>query len=218
MVRRLIVLMAVTLVGCATMGTATDLPSGDTKNWITYRVEVSDQIVQFTIPPGVNNDFLDPPVLQRIDLQQHGLFDETGQGPRILSRHWDYRGSPFALVDGTLVAKILLIQSEKPLSDLSALQAAISERQALLHKKDVNSGEYTGPPNPPTSFEFTNVGGRQGFKVHYTTTLPDYAVAIDDHHYLIIYLDSSGVARPGWREDARAAANAIFQSLSIEKH
>ncbi len=212
-------LLAFALVGCAVMGVAASLPSGDTKSWKTYSVEVGDQVVQFTIPPGVSKDFLDPPVTQHIDLQQPGLFDQTGLGPRLLSRHWDYRSSPFALVDGTLHAAIWLKNSEKPLTDSNALRAAVSEGQELSRIKDVMNGGYTGPPNPATKFDATSVGGRQGFYVHYQTSLPDYVVAIDSHHYLVIYVDSSGVTHAGWREDAKAAANAILNSIRIEpKH
>lgn len=211
-----VVMLVVALTGCATIGGAVGLPSGDTKNWITYRVDVGDQIVQFTIPPGLSKGFLDPPVPQRIDFKQQALFDETGNGPEILSRHWDYRSSPFALVDGTLEAAIGVRHSEKTLNILTALQTAISESQEFSRIKDVMKGGYTGPPNPPTRFDAIRVGGRQGFYVHYRTSLPDYVVTIDDHHYLVIYIDSSGVTRRDWREDAKAAADAILQSIRIE--
>jgi hypothetical protein len=211
--------LAVAFTGCATMSGATSLPSGNTKNWITYHVEIGDQMVQLTIPPGLSKDFLDPPVPTHIDLLQPGLFDETGLGPRLLSRHWDYRSSSFALVDGTLHAAIWVKYNKKVLSDLSALQAAIKESQELSRIQDVMKGGYIGPPNPPTRFDATNIGDREGLYVHYKTSLPDYAVAIDDHHYLVIYLDSSGVTNPGWREDAKAAADAILNSIRIEpKH
>ena len=212
----LAMLFAIALVGCATMSGATSLPSGDTRNWITYRVEVGGQVVQFMIPPGVSKDFLDPTVPQHIDLQQPGLFDQAGSGPRLLSRHWDYRSGPFALVDGTLHAAIWLKNSEKPLIDSNALQAAVSEGQELSRIKDLMNGGYTGPPNPTTKFDAISVGGLQGFYVHYQTSLPDYVVAIDAHHYLVIYVDSSGVTNVGWREDAKAAADAILSSIRIE--
>jgi hypothetical protein len=210
------VLLALALAGCAAMSVAASLPSGDTRNWKTYQVEVGDQVIQFTIPPGVSKDFLDPPVPSQIDLQQPGLFDKTGRGPRILSRHWDYRSSPFALVDGTLNAVIWVKYSEKSLIDLSALQLVVSEGQELSRMKDLVKGGYTGPPNPPTKFDSANVGGRQGLYVHYQTSLPDYVVAIASHHYLVIYIDSSGVSRPDWRADAKAAADAILRSIQIE--
>lgn len=204
------------LVGCATMSVATNLPSGDTKNWITYQVEVGDQVVQFTIPPGLSKDFLDPPVPHRIDLQQSGLFDQTGSGPRLLSRHWDYRSNPTALVDGSLHAAIWVKRNEKILNDLSALAAAVREGYDLSRAKDIMGGGYIGPPNPPIRFDAANIGSRHGLYIHYKTALPDYAVTIDDHHYLVIYIDSSGVTQPGWREDAKAAADAILQSIRIE--
>src|SRR5512141_2326904 len=127
--------LAIALIAFATMSGAASLPSGDTKNWITSRVEVGDQVVRFTIPPGVSKEFLDPPVPQKIDLQQQGIFDQV-RGPRILSRHWDYRSNPFALVDGTLQATIWVKYSEKPLVDLNALQAAVSDNQELARMKD----------------------------------------------------------------------------------
>jgi len=209
-------LTALALTAYATISVAASLPSGEKKDWLVYRVEVDDQIVKFTIPPGVNEEFLDPPVPQRIDLQQPGIFDPTGRGPRILSRHWDYRSNAVALVDGTLKAAIWIERSEKSLIDLDALQAAVSENQELSHAKDVMSGEYAGPPNPTTKFEARSVGGRQGFYVHYRTSLPDYVVTIDSHHYLVIYVSASSISQPDWREDAQAAADAILQSIRIE--
>lgn len=216
MMRQVLSALAFTLAGCVAMSVASGLPSGETKNWITYRVVVGDQVVRFAIPPGINEEFLDPPVPQRIDLLKPGIFDQAGLGPRLLSRHWDYRSSPTALVDGTLHAAIWLKSSEKPLVDSGALQAAVREGQELSRAKDVLSGGYTGPPNPVIRFDATNVGGRQGFYVHYQTSLPDYVVAIDSHHYLVVYIDSSGVTNPGWREDAKAAAGAILNSIRIE--
>lgn len=216
MIRCLGPLLTVVLIGCATMTGAVSLPSGNTKSWITYRVEVGDEVVRFTIPPGANTDFLDPPVPQRIDLQQPGLFDQTGLGPRLLSRHWDYRSSATALVDGTLHAAIWVKRSEKVLNGLSALEAAVREGQELSRAKDVLKGGYIGPPNPPIKFDATNVGNRHGLYIHYKTSLPDYAVVLDDHHYLVIYVDSSGVTSPAWCEDAKAAAEAILNSIRIE--
>jgi hypothetical protein len=216
MFRYLGLLLTAALIGCATMTGAVSLPSGDTKNWITYRVEVGSQVVQFAIPPGVNTNFLDPPVPQRIDLQQPGLFDQTGSGPRILSRHWDYQRSPTALIDGTLHAAIWVKQNEKILNSLGALELAVRESQELSRAMDVMRGGYIGPPNPPIKFDAAKVGNHRGLYVHYKSSLPDYAVAIDDHHYLVIYVDSTGVTSPGWREDARAAAEAILNSIRIE--
>jgi hypothetical protein len=74
----------VILVACAAIGGPANLLSGDTKNWITYRVDIGDQIVQFTIPLGISKDFLDPPIPRRIDLEQANIFDTTGSGPRLL--------------------------------------------------------------------------------------------------------------------------------------
>jgi hypothetical protein len=204
-----------TLAACATAGGAGEVPSGDTRSWIAYHVEVGVQIVQFTIPPGVNEDFLDPPVPERIDLQQPGLFDRTGLGPRLLSRHWDYRVSPFASVDGTLRAYIALWHSDAALVDDDALRKAIEESKRLLRMKDLMEGGKGGPPDA-MRFEPAAIGGRRGLLVHHQTSPSHYVVTLDAHHYLTISVDVGGVTGRGWRKDARAAVNAILQSIRVE--
>jgi hypothetical protein len=216
--RCLAMLLAVTLIGCATMGGAASLPSGDTKNWITYRVEVGDQVVQFAIPPGVNEEFLDPPVSQRIDLEQLGLFDQAGAGPRLLSRHWDYRKGSHGPIGGTLRAYIGLWYVETILNSSNALQAAVVESNELRRTKDVLQGGSGGPPDK-ISFEPAVLGGREALLVRHQTSPSNYAVTLDAHHYLLVYISGNYVTEPGWREDAKAAAEAILNSIRIEpKH
>jgi|JI10StandDraft_1071094.scaffolds.fasta_scaffold167338_2 hypothetical protein len=215
----LVVAFVIVMNGCATMSDARNLPSGDTRNWITYRVEVGDQIVQFTIPPGLNKEFLDPPVPQSIDLHQPGLFDEAGLGPSVLSRHWNYQKNFYTHVDGTLEVTLSLKRSEGVLNGLDSLRQAIVKSSERHRQKRIadqrSSGGYIGPPNPPIRFEELIVAGRPGLRVHFKLMLPDYEVALNDHYYLVIYINSS-VTEPGWREDAKAAAAAIFNSIRID--
>ena len=215
MIRCLGVLVAVTLIGCATMSGAASLPSGDTRSWATYRVEVGDQVVQFTIPPGESPDWPAFVIPQRIDLERQGTFDRANVGPELLARFWDYRTSRFAQVDGTLRAYILLWQSEKALDSAAALQAAVDENAKLSRIKDVMQGGSGGPPDA-MQFESAVVAGRAGLLVHHQTSPAHYAVSLDTHHYLTIYVSGSSITRPGWREDARAAADAILHSIRIE--
>ena len=133
------------LAGCATVSLAGDLPSGDTKHWKTYRVEVGDQVVQFTIPLGESSDWPVVEIPRRIDLGQPRVFNQTGEGPKLLARFWDYRASRFANVDGTLRAYIVLWQSELELRDSAALQAASEESSVLVKAKEIMSGGKGGP-------------------------------------------------------------------------
>ncbi|WP_325143118.1 hypothetical protein [Dokdonella sp.] len=181
---------------------------------MTYRVDLGDQVLQFAIPPGISEDFLDPPVPQRIDLQNPNAFDEVGSAG-ILSRHWDYRKNGFAPHEGTLTAAIAVNFSEKPLDDLSALQGALRRQADLIYKQAVvRDPKYNGPPIPPLRFDPIKVAGRDGWYVSYRVLPSGYVVPLDKHHYLGIGVYNS-VTRPDWREDAQAAANAILNSIHI---
>lgn len=215
MVRSLAMVLAVVLMGCAAMSGAASLPTSDTKNWVTYRVEVGDQVVQFTIPPGESPDWPAFAIPKRIDLKNPDIFDRANTGPGLLRRFWDYRTSRISQADGTLRAYILLWQSEKTLNDTAALQAAVEENAQLTRTKEVMQGDSRGPRDV-MRFEPAVVGGRTGLLVHHQTSPAHYAVTLDAHHYLTIYVSGSSVTRPGWREDARAAADAILQSIRIE--
>jgi len=213
--RCLAMLLTVTLVGCATMSGAASLPSGDTRDWITYRVEVGEHVVRFTIPPGVNEEFLDPPVPERVDLEQSGLFDQAGAGPRLLSRHWDYRNGSRGPIGGTLRAYIGLWHVQTILNSSNALQAAVIESNEQRRTKDVLQGGSGGPPDN-LSFEPTVLGGREALLVHHQTSPANYAVTLDAHHYLLVYISGNHVTEPRWRKDAKEATDAILNSIRIE--
>ena len=215
MIRHLAMLLAIPLVGCVTMGGAANLPSGDTKNWTTYQVEMSDQVVRFTIPPGESIDFPIYPIPRSIGLAQPNTFDRAETGPDLLRRFWDYRASRFATVDGTLRAIIGLRRSERVLDSVNALAATLEDNARLVRAKEVMEGGVGGPPDS-MRFEPAIVAGKSGLLVHHQTSPSHYVVTLDPHHYLTIFVDGSSVTRPGWRGDARAAANAIFNSIRIE--
>lgn len=217
-IRCLVTVLIVALEGCATTSGPASLPSGDTKNWVSYRVEVGDQVVQFTIPPGESPDWPAFAIPKRIDLENPGIFDRADAGPGLLRRFWDYRSGRSARVDGTLRAYILLWRSENRLDDAAALQAAVEENAKLTRIRDAMRGGSGGPPDV-MQFVPAVVGGRAGLLVRHQTSPTHYAVSLDAHHYLTIYVSGSSVTSPGWREDAKAAANAIMNSIHIEpKH
>ena len=218
MIRQLLaVVLSFVLTGCIAMEAAASLPSGDTKNWKTYRVEVGDQVVQFTIPPEESSDFPSFEIPQRIDLAQAGIFNQAQIGPKLLNRYWDYRTSRFAAVNGTLHAYILLWRSEGLLDSVDALRGAIEDNGKLLKMKELADGGRGGPPDA-VRFETATVGGRTGLLEIHQITSPSYVVPVDPHHYLTISI-SVGVANPDWRADAQGAADAILKSIRIEpKH
>jgi hypothetical protein len=114
-----VTLFAISYLQCAN---AADSPSGNTQKWISYRVVIGDHLLAFRIPPGVNQESLDPPVLKRVDLNAKGLFDQVGWGPAILSRNWDYQKNSFS--------------AEECSFDRSAMQALTEEQ----FDHDTNSG------------------------------------------------------------------------------
>lgn len=208
--------LAIAAAGCVAMGGTISLPTGNTKNWMAYGVDVGDQVVRFRIPPGINEDFLDAPVPQRIDLEQYGLFNRADAGPKLLSRRWDYKLNSRESIAGTLRASIALWCSENVLDSIDALQSALEKNKELLKAKDISEGGTGGPPDK-MQFESAVVGGNQALLVHHQNSPSNYAMALDAHHYLLIYVSGRSVSRPGWHEDAVAAADAILGSIRIER-
>ena len=205
-----IVLLASALFGCAANGSAANFPSGNVKSWLAYSVIIGDHVVRFAIPPGINDDFLDSPVPQAINLEQPGLFDETGEGPRLLSRHWSYKKSRFDSAPGILTAYIGLKSSKIILRDMSDLQAAVIEHERLRRIKD-----DSGPPDH-LSFEQVRLNAGDALLIYHQISPPTFAVPLDAHHFLLIYINGNDVSEPEWREDARAAAKAILDSIRID--
>lgn len=211
---RLFVVVVWLIAGCATTNSAGSMPSGDTKHWKTYRIEVGDQIVQFTIPPDESPDWPVVDIPKRIDLTQPGIFDQANEGPKLLLRFWDYRASRYAQVSGTLRASILLWYSDIELHTLTNLQAGSENNDLLIASRDIVMGGNPGPKDPKR-YEPVSIGGRMGLRVLHRITSPHYIVPIDAHHYLTISVDAD-VVRSGWQEDAKAAADAILNSIRIE--
>jgi len=207
-------LAALLLAGCATLSSPR-LPSADTRDWTAYQIEIGNQTVRFEIPPDESTDFPAFEIPRKIDLSDPRIFDQSGSGPELLARFWDYRTSRSAPVDGTLRAYILLWHSEGELTNVAALASALAENASLTKVKELLQGG-TGGPHDKLKFEPLLVAGKQGLLVHHETSPAHYAVALDEHHYLTIYVSGAGVTRPDWRENARAAAAAIFYSIQIE--
>ena len=212
---RPISLLTIFLAGCATVRGGADQPSGDTRHWITYRVEIGDQVLQFSIPPGVNEDFMDPrEVPKRIDVQNPIANDTSSVG--VLLRRWDYRRSPFSPILGTLTASIGLIYSEKPLSDMVSVQEAVKQHNEHMQNLEIaRDPKYTGPATPPVRFDSVKISGRDAWYVSFRILPPSYVMPLDNHHYLGIGIDN-GVYSGAWRENAQAAADAILKSIKIE--
>lgn len=80
-------LVSAMLVGCQLLVGTSLRPSGDTQHRETYRVEVGEQVVQFSIPPRESAEFFPNYVIPtRTDLNREDLFDEALEGPGLLSR------------------------------------------------------------------------------------------------------------------------------------
>jgi hypothetical protein len=201
------------LAACASVSAVGSLPSGDTRQWKTYRVEVGDQIVQFTIPLGESPDWPEFEIPKKIDLANPKLFNQMNQGPDLLSRFWDYRTSRYGKVEGTLRAIVIVWSSELEIRNEESLKDAEIGNDQLEKMKDVMEGRKRAPNEK--RYEQAELGNRKGFLVHQRISDSYYLVPIDHHHYLSVYVGSS-VARPGWREDAHAAVAAILQSIKIE--
>jgi len=200
-------------VGCAAMSAAAGLPSGDMRDWKTYRIEVGEQFIQFAIPPNESPDWPKIDIPKKIDLTQAGIFNQVNEGPKLLLRFWDYRTSRYAQVYGTLRASILLWYSDRELRSVADLQAASDSNDVLMVTRDIVTGGNPGPKDPKR-YEAVSIGGRASLRVQHKITSPHYIVPIGIHHYLTVSVDAD-VVRSGWQEDANAAAVAILQSIKI---
>lgn len=204
------------VAGCATLS-GPRLPSGDMKDWASYRIDVGNQVVRFEIPPDESPDFPAFEIPKHIDLSKSGIFDQAGGGPELLARYWDYRTSRNGQVEGTLSTYIRIWHSEKALVDENALSATLIENANLQRIKEKLQGG-TGGPHNTMKFELAAIAGKQGLLVRNETSPAHYAVVLDAHHYLTIYINGAEVTRPGWRENAQAAAAAILKSIRIESN
>ena len=214
---RRIMISLLLLAGCASI--ADGRPTGDTKNWNTYRVEVDGNIVSFNIPRGGSRAFPERSVPQRIDSSREGVFDEIGSGPYLLRRYWDYKKGRFADVDGTLWFYIALQQSKSVLTSPESLRNAIEDSNRLFAMKMFLEEGRPRASDKALEFELEVVAGKQGLRVTYEISPDSYVVAVDEHHFLDISYGAGGFRDPAWRADALAAAKAIVQSIHIEpKH
>lgn len=203
------------LAACQSLAMGLGKPSGDTRNWKTYRVEVGQRVVQFSIPPGESREFPNYTIPKRIDLNREDLFDIALEGPGLLSRVWDYRSSSFVPVDGSLSVGMSVSRSQHPLDDLTTLRRAVEESSRLQAIKVYVEEGRTPPSDKPVRFEHARVAGREGWKVTYEFTGQQYVAVLDRHHYLGIYIRQN-VSREDWRADAKAAVAAILNSIRIE--
>ena len=199
------------LTACVTVSPGS-LPSGDTRQWKAYRVEIGDQVVQFAIPPGESPDWPEFEVPKKVDLTNFGQFNQMNQGPDLLSRFWDYQTLRYRNVEGTLRAIIIVWNSELEIRDEETLKAAETNNDQLEKTKDAMEGRKRAPNEK--RYEPAELGGKKGFLVHQRISDSYYVVPVDHHHYLSVYVGAD-VARPGWREDAQAAADAILKSIKI---
>ncbi|HJU40747.1 MAG TPA: hypothetical protein VJ724_14350 [Tahibacter sp.] len=190
-------------------------PSGDTSRWIAHRIDLGENTVEFSIPPGESPEFGTFPVPRAVDVTRAELFDEALQGPRLLDSAWDYRAGPMSPVDGTLTAHMQIHHSERPLDSMQALQRAIEERSHLREALRYAKSGDSGLRNLPTRYESVQVGGREAFRIRFEIASPSYAVIVGRHTYLLFAIRSSSIQRPEWKSDADAARDAIFQSIRI---
>ena len=211
-----VLLALLALAGCQAVVTAAGRPSADISRWMTYRVEVGAQIVQFSIPPGESREISAFTIPTRIDPSRADLFDETLAGPALLSRMWDYRESRFVVVDGSLSAGITVNRSDRPLDSLDALKAAVEDADKLYVGKMYAEEGRRRASDKPVRFDPVRIADRDAWRVTYEISGSHYVVPFDRYHYLGISLRSGGFTRDDWRADANAAAGAILKSIRIE--
>lgn len=212
MLRSLVLLGCVVLTGCGVTAMAATRPTGDMRGWKTYRVQVDSQIVQFTIPPGESKDFPFFAIPQKIDFGGDDVFDDSGQGPALLTRYWDYRKSRFVAADGTLSVGIGVSLAWQPLGDEESLRAAVAE---AARRFDESNGRGPGLQDRPVRYTPVVIGGRSWLRVKYRLSGDSYVTPLDDRHYLGVSISAGGFTRQDWRADAEAAAHAILQSIRI---
>ena len=215
-VRWLLPVGLMTLAGCQVMAVEAGRPTGDAKTWTTYRVDVGEHVVQFSIPPGESREYPTFTIPARIDLADAGIFDEALNGPALLDRVWDYRSSRFVPVDGTLRAGIWVCRSERPLDDLEALKRAVEESSRLFAVKMYVEEGRSRPSDSPVQFDFVRIGNEHGLRVRYELSGPSYAVRLDQQHYLLVTVDHAGFTQQDWQDDAKASADSILNSIRID--
>ena len=203
------------LAGCQTMASAAGHPNSDTRNWQAYRVQVDGKFVEFKIPPGESKEYPVFSIPQKIDLEGPNVFDETGDGPDILRRFWDYRASRFVGVDGTLDAIIGLNHSEHPLVRIEDFKSAIEEASQKFVEKMLEEEGAPRASNPPIRYQVITISGKEWLRVDYKLSGTYYVTTIDQHNYLKVSSRASGFTRVDWRADAQAAADAILHSIRI---
>ena len=194
--------------------TGAGLPNHDTKHWNHYRVSIGACIVQFQLPPGQSADFPGFPIPKKVDVGDPTVFDSANNGPQIVLRYWDYRLNRFSKIYGTLEVVIGMEKSERRLDSYSQLEAAIQENFEL--EKIRQSRESKTPRTANSlSLERVIVAGKDGILAHQKIAPPYYILPIDDYNFLTIFVDGNSVSKPGWSEDAKAAAAAIFDSIRV---
>ena len=211
----LVISLGLILTGFVVACAAVSPPSSDTKSWKTYRVEISGQITQFSIPPDESSDFPNFEIPQYIDVAQRGICNEAHIGPKLLNRFWDYKINRLSPVDGTLHAYIVLWCSEKEISNSGALQVAVEENQKLIIIRGLTEGGNGGPVDK-MRFETKSFSGKTALLVTHQITSPNYVVLLSPYYYLTISIDIGSVRNPELRTMAKTTADAILNSIHIE--
>jgi len=195
----------------------TTFPSGNTKNWNTYQVEIRGHIVRFRAPPYESSDHPEFKVPSKIDVENAKTFHQNNRGPNLLWQHWDYRKNRFVTNYGTLDALIRVNRSEVPLSDMEDLLNAISRNHDLNHRADEAEAGRSVFFDPIVHTETCEIGGKRALLVEYKVAKGIYYVPLDSELYLSVSFDADGVTEPGLREDAQDAANQMLHSIRIDE-
>jgi hypothetical protein len=201
--------------GCQTVGYK---PTGETHQWIAYRIDLGESVLEFSLPPGESRQFPAFPIREHVDINRSDLYDDALIGPRLLDRTWDYAPGPLSMVEGTLRAFILLRRSEQALDSMEALKSAIEENSKLEDAARYLESGRRLPSTLPTQFAMSSVGGQEALKLRAGVPAPVFAVAVGRHAYIELYVQVSDFhKRPDWRKDAEAAHDAIFRSIRITR-
>jgi len=211
--RLFVVAGCVVISGCQTPTAAR--PTGDMQHWVTHKVQGNNRIVRFTIPPGESWDYPSFAIPQKIDLDGSDSFDEARSSSRLLRRSWDYRQSRFVAVDSSLDAFIAVSKSDRDLQDLSALGAWLKGESQREADAAVQGGK-PGLANPVLRLTSKNIRGREWLRVDYRISGSNYVTPFDHRHYLVVRISSGGSMRADWNADAKAAGDAILNSVAIE--
>jgi hypothetical protein len=207
------VIVCLILVACQTMAAVAEHPSADTRDWVVHRVQVDDEIVEFSIPDGGSADFSAFSVPDKVDLSGADSFDENNEGPSLLRRAWDYRENRYSEVDGTLRVYIGIGLSSRPLKGEGDIKGAILEGSDL-YARNMARGR-PGLLDPPVQISKMKLDGVSWTRVDYKLSGTYFVSPIDRYHYLKVSLRAGGFSRPDWRSDAQAAADAILRSVRI---